>query len=328
MRSPLKLILGVVGIVLALGWSLQGVDFNEVLSVLSEMDGTLTVVVLGLTSLNLIVRAFVWKYVVSPLKPVPIKNAISSYLIGVFSNLFLPFKLGDVAQGYSLGRKQQMSKITLVSAVIIQRVFEICSLFFIMVFVGVMFSFPILFAGRALFLAFVILSVISLIVAIYFNKRKIIGFVEKILILLFPKLAQGAIGAFKLFLDGVTAIRNVTDVIRIFALSLLSWFIQILMVKFTADAMNIDIDIVASSVVLLLINMGLIIPLVPGNIGTFQFFSILALSMFSVGKSRSLAFALIFQVIQGVPVIIGGGISLFQEFIQSKRGEPLLGKKK
>ncbi|NLE02780.1 MAG: hypothetical protein GX640_23180, partial [Fibrobacter sp.] len=52
MRSPLKLILGVVGIVLALGWSLQGVDFNEVLSVLSEMDGTLTVVVLGLTSLN------------------------------------------------------------------------------------------------------------------------------------------------------------------------------------------------------------------------------------------------------------------------------------
>jgi uncharacterized membrane protein YbhN (UPF0104 family) len=82
------------------------------------------------------------------------------------------------------------------------------------------------------------------------------------------------------------------------------------MVKFTASSLDINIDIIASSIVLMIINIGLIIPLTPGNIGSFQFFGIIALSFFSVAKSKALAFAIIFQIIQGIPVILGGVISM------------------
>jgi tRNA A37 N6-isopentenylltransferase MiaA len=67
--------------------------------------------------------------------------------------------------------------------------------------------------------------------------------------------------------------------------------------------------------------MGLIIPLAPGNIGTFQFFSILALSLFSVSKPKALTFSIIFQIIQGVPVIVGGTISFLQELVFSRNPE-------
>jgi uncharacterized membrane protein YbhN (UPF0104 family) len=75
---------------------------------------------------------------------------------------------------------------------------------------------------------------------------------------------------------------------------------------------------VSSAVILLVINIGLAIPIAPGNIGTFQFFSIIALSIFSISKSKALTFAIIFQIIQGIPVIIGGGLSFLSETLHSK----------
>jgi hypothetical protein len=62
------------------------------------------------------------------------------------------------------------------------------------------------------------------------------------------------------------------------------------MIKFTADALAIDIDLVASSVVLLVINIGLLVPLAPGNIGTFQVLGIIALSFIRLQRPGHLRF--------------------------------------
>ena len=91
------------------------------------------------------------------------------------------------------------------------------------------------------------------------------------------------------------------------------------MVKYTADALNISIDFIASCIVLFIVNIGLIIPIAPGNIGTFQFFGILALSLYSVPKPQALLFSIIFQVIQGIPVIIGGSYNISQRNAEKKK---------
>ena len=322
MKFPLKTIIGIAGITVAIAWSVQGVDFNDVGRILADMNRSLTIGVLILTTSNLVIRAYVWKFIINPIKRVPLRHALSTYLIGVFSNLFLPFKLGDVAQGYSLGRKQEMSKISSVSAVLIQRIFEVTSLLLIMVAVAAMFSFPLLLQRRTLALGLLILLGITVLFIAYRKREYLTMRIEAALEKISPDLAQLVGKSLGKFLEGTTAIHNPADIVKIMIFSLLSWVVQIVMVRLTAGALDISIDIVASSVVLLIINLGLVIPLAPGNIGTFQFFSIIALSLFSVTKPRALTFAIIFQVIQGVPVIIGGGFFVLQEVLSSKRRIP------
>lgn len=319
MKFPYKIIIGVVGIAAALVWSVQGVDLKNVLVILSEMNRYLTISVLILTTVNLIIRSVVWKFIVSPIKPVPLRYAVSSYLIGVFSNLFLPLKLGDVAQGYSLGRRQDMSKISVVSAVLIQRVFEITSLLLIMSAIGAIFSFPLLFQKRTILLGILVLSGIVILLILFRNREKVVSSVESVVKRLSPSAAKNISKSMDLFLTGTMAIHNLPDVLKIMVFSFMSWIVQIAMVWLTAGALKIPIDFLASSVVLLVINLGLTIPLAPGNIGTFQFFSIIALSLFSVNKSKALAFAIIFQVIQAIPVIIAGGFSLFNEYLNGTK---------
>jgi hypothetical protein len=102
MKYPLKIIAGILGIGAAIAWSVKGVDFGEVAHILSRIDLLMTLGFLVLTTLNLLVRAYVWKFIVNPQAG---SNRACFFQLShwVFSNLFLPFKLGDVAQGYSLG---------------------------------------------------------------------------------------------------------------------------------------------------------------------------------------------------------------------------------
>lgn len=319
MKIPVKSIIGISGIVIAVVWSIHGVNFREVSGNISNMDGALTVLVLILTTLNLVIRAMVWKFIVNPIKTVPFGNALSSYVLGVFSNLFLPFKLGDVAQGYSLGRKEDISKIAVVSTILLQRIFEFLSLLLILSIVALLFSFPLLFERRTLMFGLLIIASVSFLY-LGFNKReKVVGEIEKFMSRFSPGLARKIGKSLELFLSGTKAIHNPKDIVWILSFSLLSWFVQVTMVWLTTHALGISVSLVSSAVILLVINIGLAIPLAPGNIGTFQFFSIIALSIFSISKSKALTFAVIFQIIQGIPVIIGGGLSFLLESFHSKR---------
>jgi uncharacterized protein (TIRG00374 family) len=319
MRFSLKTIVGIIGIIIAIVYCIHGVNFKDVVKILREMNPILTAIVFCLTSLNLVVRARVFKLIVHPIKTISTKQALSSYLVGVFSNLFLPFKLGDVAQGYFLGSRQDISKISAVSAVFVQRVFEITTLLLFMIIVGIIFSFPLLLQEKTLIIgASILLGITLLFVA--FHRREAIGvLVQKIVSRYSPSLAVTIRGYIDLLFHGASAIHDIRAVLRIGTFSMLSWVIQVVMVKYTADALNISIDFVASSAVLFIVNIGLIIPIAPGNIGTFQFFGILALSLFSVPKPQALLFSIIFQVIQGIPVIIGGGFILTREMLRKKK---------
>jgi uncharacterized protein (TIRG00374 family) len=315
------MIIGAAGVALTLLWSVHGVNLKDVWVILGQMNVVQTCSVLVLTSFNLMIRSVVWMCIVKPIKVVSLYNAISSYLLGVFSNLVLPFKLGDVVQGYSLSKRQEISKISTVSAVVIQRIFEVTSLMLVMAFVGLMFSFPLLFQKRTLVLGIVVLAANIGLLYLYRKREWVIKGIEKIVSRFSPMLGRTVAKVLEQFLAGTKVINSFTDVSKIMFLSLLSWVVQISMVRLTTEALNISIDIVASAVVLLIINMGLIIPLAPGNIGTFQFFSILALSLFSVSKPKALTFSIIFQIIQGVPVIVGGTISFLQELVFSRNPE-------
>lgn len=302
--------LGIVGLIAAVLWALNGVSFTEIIQAFQGMDGLLLMVVFILTLGNLIIRSLVWKNIAGTLTPLTVINALTSYVFGVFSNLFLPFKLGDVAQGYALGKDQRVSTVSAVSAVLIQRVFEIGSLLLIMISVAVRFSVSYLYERRILALVLIFVVVVSAILLLLKKKLSIVTFVKKKISRYSPGFAESTAFVIENFIRGTSAIRNIRVVVKVVILSIISWGVQICMIKFTADALAIDIDFVASSVVLLVINIGLLVPLAPGNIGTFQVLGIIALSFYSVTKTRALAFSIVYQVIQGIPVIIGGTVSL------------------
>jgi hypothetical protein len=152
------------------------------------------------------------------------------------------------------------------------------------------------------------------------GRQKILGVVVYVLRRCSRRASNRVPTMLQALFEGAAAIRDARVVAAIVVLHLFSWGVQIAMVMLMAQALHIPLGVPASAVVLIVINIGIALPLSPGNVGTYQILCILALSLFSIGKSRALGFGVLFQLIQGVPVVLGGALSLFIETTRGGRG--------
>ncbi len=310
MKTNIRRALGAAVLLAAVAWAVYGVDFATVFETWSNADQWLLLGVLGLTSADLLLRAVAWKVTIDPMKRAPLKHVLPSYLIGMFSNVVLPLKLGDIAGSYYLGRSEHISKVALLSTAVVQRVFEGVTLLFVIVWVAMLSSLPFLVRRGVVLFAVVVASAGGLLSIAVANRQKIQRLVAYVLRRYFRRISAQVPDLLQSVFLGAAAIRNARVVIAIVLLHLCSWSVQIAMIKLTADALHVDLDVLASAVVLIVVNIGIMIPLSPGNLGTYQLLFILALSLFTVGKSVALGFGVLYQVVQGVPVVVGGALSL------------------
>ncbi|MBD3240422.1 MAG: flippase-like domain-containing protein [Chitinivibrionales bacterium] len=325
MKKNIRRAIGAVVLIVAIGWAVHGVDFETVFQTWGNANQWLLLAVLGLTSADLLLRALAWKVTIDPMKHAPLKHVLPSYLIGMFSNVVLPLKLGDVAGSYYLGRSEHMSKAAVLSTAVIQRVFEGFTLLFVIVWVAMLSSLPFLVQRGMVLFAVVVASAGGIMYAAVVNRQRIVRIVTFVLKRHLRRFSEQVPELLHSMFLGATAIRNARVVITIVLLHLCSWSVQIAMVKLTADALHIELDVLAAAVVLIVVNIGIMIPLSPGNLGTYQLLFILALSLFTVGKSRALGFGVLYQVVQGVPVVVGGALSLLLATMRGNDDEPDLG---
>ncbi|MOA26846.1 hypothetical protein D3C78_1476740 [compost metagenome] len=61
------------------------------------------------------------------------------------------------------------------------------------------------------------------------------------------------------------------------------------------------------------VNLASIVPSAPGQVGTFQFFCVLALAMFGVPEALGLSYGLVLNIAEFLPVTLLGVLFLLKE---------------
>jgi hypothetical protein len=90
------------------------------------------------------------------------------------------------------------------------------------------------------------------------------------------------------------------------ALSFLGWAIESVMVVLTARAIGLPIDPPLAMVVLLGLNAALALPSMPASAGAFEAGVTLVLILAGVPKGQAVAFAVLYHLVQVVPVTVAG----------------------
>jgi len=129
------------------------------------------------------------------------------------------------------------------------------------------------------------------------------------------------------------ALRDGRAVLMISALSFLLWAAHTAIFYLALLALGLELPAYTSVVVLVFTSIGVLLPSGPGYIGTFQYFTILALALFAVPKEQALSYAVVAHMSQWVPVTILGLVyswsmglkfsDLFGRESKSKQNVPL-----
>lgn len=348
-----RLAFGLLVSVVCLYFVLRNVQWDEVLRHLSEVNIALFLLSMLLMLAAYFLMTWRWQFLLAPLevpdsteanqasaidaqhprsssdKQYAVSNIFSLYakmLTGYFFNSFLPARAGDLVRAYLLGRSTGLRKTTILATIVIEKAFDgiallLLFLLSLVLLPGVTAQSPGMapdglawLAGLALVLA------VGGLVFFYRFSHVIVRLVERIFAILpLPrKLERLIVRLIETFASGMHIFKNPRPLLMASLISVLVWLVVAFM--FLAALLSFKASFPAALLTISgimfttgLVNLGLLIPALPGNVGTYEALCIAAMAVFAVDKELAVAFALVFHIGQLLTTIVAGAIAFWSQ---------------
>jgi glycosyltransferase 2 family protein len=282
----------------------RGPEWNLVADAFRLVELEWVVLAIALNLLSVVARAAAWHRVIEQAMPPPrprFRLVFSAFGIGLFANAVLPGRIGELARVAVLTRHQQQQRradawATLVGTVFAHRVFDVFPVLLLIGYVLATAKIPhwaltslMIFAavGFGLF-AFALASARRHHTSVLEEAGQVRRLVT---------MARYGLGVMHAPVPAAIAV----------ILQCIGWTFQLLAVWATMRAFDIHVPLHAAALVLLLMNVAMLFPLWPGNIGLVQAAVALPLVSYGVPYARGFAFGIGLQAIE---MSVGVGVGL------------------
>jgi uncharacterized protein (TIRG00374 family) len=306
----------VAGIYLAV----RGVRLADAVDALRASDLLWLVPAIPVFAIAIALRAVRWWALYARAARPPLRAVSYALLVGYFFNNILPARAGEAARVIALSRRAQTPPAETVGTVVVERVFDILALLFVLFA-----SYPWLpqiswLRAAAIFGAVVVGALAVLVVVIVrYDERAVhwllsplrrikrAGFAERV--------EQAAVDATR----GLVALRDPQIALRGITLTILSWVVLALSYWILMAAFRLDLPFVAAVLVTVAINLSLVLPSAPAALGVFETATIIALRAFHIPQADALSYAVVLHLLNLVPFLLIGAVLLGPAALRRRR---------
>jgi uncharacterized membrane protein YbhN (UPF0104 family) len=276
--------------VACLVWVLHDFHIVQAMHDIANVDWRWVLVGMGFDVLSYGVQAVRWKMLLKPFGPVRLTRSIRAVYTGLFANLVFPLRPGEFLRSYLLATSENITVGRVLGSLGVERLIDlviataslaIASLFVDLANVSRRFNKVVYTVG------IVTLLVLAVIVALILYLEVKLGSDT-------PPETEGkgfrskALGA----LAVLHAIGTAPSFYPALLFSLLMPFCQVLGLWAMMKSYGLHLPFSAALVVLLIINLGVSLPNAPANVGAYQFFCVLGLTVFQVERTTATGFSI------------------------------------
>lgn len=278
------------------------IDLRELEQALLSANYLLLAPAVATTLLSYTLRTRRWKDILRPIRSVPFSALLPVLFIGFMANNLLPARIGEVVRAYALGRKTGLSKSMGLATIFLERLFDGVTLVVALALLAVLFPLPaqereVGYVAGAIFLAAAILAIVVL------SRESLTLGVLGVILRPFPRsLGERVRAQVASFVRGLSVLQSRRDMIAIALWSLVIWSVETTTYIIVLRSVHVPIapglTLLAAMLMMVMVNLGALLPATPGAIGTFQVFGVLALSVFGVPTAIALAAAILAHLVQ------------------------------
>jgi glycosyltransferase 2 family protein len=287
----------------AIWW--RGPDWSTVWDAFGSVSWRWVILAVLLNLLSIVARSISWRLTIGQAVPEPHPSYVhvfSAFCVGLLGNAVLPARAGELARVAVLRRhmpqQERGTTATLVGTVFAHRLFDLPAVALLVVYVLLTAKIPD-WAVTSLEL-FGLVALALLAVAMLSARRRdqrLPSFDDTRTVARLVGMARQGLAVLRAPLPAAAAI----------LFQLLGWVLQLLAVWTVMEAFDFEAPLPAAALVLLLMNIAIIFPLWPGNVGLLQAAVALPLRRYGVPYGTGFAYAL---VLQAVEMSVGVGVGL------------------
>lgn len=302
----------------ALYLAFMNVHWQELIAAFSVMKLPWFVLGVAYTLLELYLGAWRWRVLLNPLGRYKVfQDCFPLFMIGYAANQILPVRPGEIIRSYWFGQKFNLSKASVLGSAVVEKLLDVVSLLALMSACALFITLPIevKIAGFAAGIA----SVIGWMILWYSFRRpgEITSFLR--IIRWLPTYLHNRIQNFALnMLSGLATLNRIQDAFYGFAISLAIWIVGILVTHAYLAAFGLHLPWYASVFVLVVVNLGMLIPSSPGAVGVAHLLYVVSLAVFGVDKAVAVAFGLAIHGVSLLVIVFVGFLCLGHEKLELK----------
>lgn len=337
-RARLRAALGYALAAACLAWVLHGYDFRDLVRRVAAMNLLLVAAAILCDVLSYVCQGARWRLLLRPFGSLSVWRGTQAVYAGLFTNEVTPMKPGDLVRAYMVSRWMSVRLGTVVTSILVERLFDGVWLAAGSLLAIIFLPLPrqVVEAGDIFGVAVLILLALFLFTAVggrdVRDELAAAGESDP------GQAGQTAAGSEetdhaspkrRLLRSAAAFVARLRAELRIigrtraaplaFALSLALVLLQALSFWLVMRAYGLHLPFTAGAAVFLIVHLGTVVPGAPANVGTYQFFTVLGLTLFGVDKTAAAGFSLVVFALLTVPLWAIGfwamgrsGLTLFE----------------
>ncbi|MCC7370417.1 MAG: flippase-like domain-containing protein [Chloroflexi bacterium] len=295
------------------------VDFGQLAAALSTANYVLVLPALLLWFVGYVVRTVRWRAILAGAPTGTLVALFGVLMIGFATNNLLPARLGEFARAYLLRRQTGLRKTFVLASVFLERVFDGLALVAVILLLSMSIDLP-GWGQEVEWIATVLFVGVAVGVTVLLFRHELVArMVELVARPLPARIGTFAVGAFGAFVSGLSSMRRPSVVLATTLLSVVVWAVEWAAYYAVASAFNLGLSpgqlAAACAFMLVVVNLGIMLPAAPGYVGTFQFFAVSALGVWGVPREPALAVAIVAHLIQYILVTAIGLVFFGREHL-------------
>jgi uncharacterized protein (TIRG00374 family) len=258
-----------------------------------------------------VVQAVRWQLILKPVGKISLLEATQAIYAGLFTNEVLPMRPGEFVRSYLASRWMGASFVAILPSIIVERLFDGVWIAMGIGLAAIFAPLPedLIEAGETFGV------IIALIVALFIylvlrrlgsrpqrrpERRGLLG----------RKPLQAVAALFTRLGEGLRETGRTKEFYLAFVLSLLFLALQTLAFWLIMLGYGLRLSLWVGVAVFVIVNLGTALPNTPANIGSYQFFTVLGLTLFGVEKTSATGFSLVVFTLLALPPLIIGFLAL------------------
>lgn len=295
----------------ALGLSLRDVDLYRSFAI-AQHANLFLLTLAGITiSGSYAIRALRWHVILANERNMERQVVFWATAIGYLGNSLLPARSGDVIRSIVVSYCAGISKSFALASVAIERIVELAGVALVSLLALSMTEEAPEWLNVATRLV-VVLACVG--VATLFFVPHIGEKIEKRLssIPVPPIYRKRIIQSFQHMLRGFYTLQDASQVARLTAATVIIWLLETWFTILIAQALGFTFGFTTALLLLCALSLASAVPSTPGYVGIFQFVAVTMLTPFGFLPDASIAYIIVFQLVQYLMVILWGGFGLWR----------------
>jgi uncharacterized protein (TIRG00374 family) len=325
----LRIALGLILLVFAL----QGANWIELRTSLAAANLTWLLLALGVVVIGLVLKIWRWSTLLHNFGlENPFRLVSEAYLAGQAANILLPIRGGELIRIGMMGKGEADSLARVAGTVAVEKFLDLLALTGLTVLVlpslrslgshygSLNYGYQYLPQGLAIF---AVAAIVFLGVYVLWAPR-LWSVVQRKIQSSHPRWIVRSAEVIGQFIASSAWLRDWRKIGSSLLITLVIWCLMWATNLLAFQGVHLRADPLMAGLALVLVYIGLIPALMPGNIGPFYFFAQLALRAFDIPIEQALAFAILLHAVVTLPVLVIGGVILLASGRQGRRS-PLPG---